>query len=267
MNFNRIKPRQGLENIIECFWMVDGDEARPDRQKIIPDAFTELIFHFGDPYRIRLSTRWETQGRSLFAGQINKHFYLENTGRSGIFAIKLRPSAATHLFGTQMSELTNKVIDLQTLGKDHDLLVLDKAVRYAKPAERQSTCERFFFDRIDRVPRNHPVDNAVNEIFKQHGMVAIKELAEVLAIGERYIEQIFKKYIGLSPKLFSRIVRFNYIFQLIQDKDPNWSDVVFQSGFYDQSHFIRNFKAFTGEDPSKYTFGRKDLANFFLKQK
>ena len=263
--FRREAPSPELKHIIECYWSVESDQQLPERQKIIPDAFTELIFHFGDPYRIKLSTRWELQGRSLLAGQISKHFYLENTGKSGIFAVKLRPSAITHLFGIAMHELTNKVVELESLGKNHDLVVLDKAVRYASPNDRQLVCERFFTERKDRMAPNHPVDSAVSQILTKHGIVGIKEIADAHNISERYLEQMFKKYVGLSPKLFSRIVRFSYIFQLIKEDNPDWSDVVFRSGFYDQSHFIRNFKAFTGEDPSRYMFDRKDLANFFLK--
>lgn len=266
MNFTRATPVSGLDSIIECFWTVEGEESSPERQKIIPDAFVELIFHFGDPYRVRLSTKWEIQGKSLLAGQISKHFCLENTGRSGIFAAKLKPAVITHLFGIEMHTLTNKVIGLKSLGEDHDLVALDRELRSVDPRKRQETCERFFLERKDRLPASHPVDLAVGEIFRKHGMISVKDVAGGLAITERYLEQLFKKFVGLSPKLFSRIVRFSYIFQLIKDKHPDWSDVVFQSGFYDQSHFIRNFKAFTGEDPTKYVFDRKDLANFFLRQ-
>jgi AraC-like DNA-binding protein len=85
-------------------------------------------------------------------------------------------------------------------------------------------------------------------------------------VGERYLQQLFQKYIGVSPKFFARIVRFSYIFKVIKDEDPNWADVVYEAGYYDQSHFIRNFKAFTGEDPSAYIFAEKSLANFFMKK-
>jgi methylphosphotriester-DNA--protein-cysteine methyltransferase len=96
--------------------------------------------------------------------------------------------------------------------------------------------------------------------------MSIGEIASRTGFTERHIEQLFKKHVGLTPKFLARIVRFNRIFHLISDKQPDWSDIVFQSGFYDQSHFIRNFKAFTGEDPSRYMFSRPDLANFFLRQ-
>ncbi|MGC4021921.1 MAG: helix-turn-helix domain-containing protein [Cyclobacteriaceae bacterium] len=75
---------------------------------------------------------------------------------------------------------------------------------------------------------------------------------------------MFRTYVGLSPKFYARIIRFNKIFSLIEKNDPQWIDLMNEAGFYDQSHLIRNFKAFTGEDPSAYNFSKKTLANFFL---
>ena len=95
-------------------------------------------------------------------------------------------------------------------------------------------------------------------------MVTVAVMATAAGVSERQLERLFKKYIGLSPKYYARIIRFNYIFKLIHLKNTSWAEVVYQSGFYDQSHFIRNFKAFTGEDPSSYYFEEKNMANFFL---
>ncbi len=97
-------------------------------------------------------------------------------------------------------------------------------------------------------------------------MVAVAVMAQSIGLSERQLERLFKKYIGLSPKFYTRIIRFSTIFELIQQEDPGWAGLAYESGFYDQSHFIRNFKAFTGEDPSRYGFDEKNMANFFLKK-
>ncbi|NQY35322.1 MAG: AraC family transcriptional regulator [Alteromonadaceae bacterium] len=80
----------------------------------------------------------------------------------------------------------------------------------------------------------------------------------------RQLERYFKQAIGLPPKLYCRIIRFAYIFKLISTNNSNWSEISTQAGFYDQSHFIKNFKEFTGEEPSKYGFKAENLANLFL---
>jgi transcriptional regulator GlxA family with amidase domain len=98
-------------------------------------------------------------------------------------------------------------------------------------------------------------------------MITVAEITAIAGVGERHLERLFKQYIGLSPKFFTRIIRFSTIFQLIEQQDPSWAGLAYETGYFDQSHFIRNFKAFTGEDPSRYGFDEKNMANFFLKKK
>jgi AraC-like DNA-binding protein len=269
MNYEQLPPPGDLSRFIKCFWVVedaiDAEMPLPQRQKIIPDGYTEIIFHFGDPYRICLRDRWETQADTLLAGQIKKYFYLENTGRSSIFGIKLRPSALTQLFGLEMSSLTDRVLHIREVPGLKQLLSLHDVLQKAD-AESRCIILSDFFRSANKVQFNkHPVEVALETIFARHGMVTIGDVASEGGFTERYLEQLFKKYVGITPKYFARIVRFNYIFHLIADPKPDWADLTFRAGFYDQSHFIRNFKSFTGEDPSKYLFSRPDLANFFLK--
>jgi methylphosphotriester-DNA--protein-cysteine methyltransferase len=264
MSYSRVQPSPALSRIVECIWLVEDDDAGPRKQKIIPDGYPELIFHFGDPYRICIDKTWGMQSRGLVAGQVSKHFYLENTGRSEILGVKLQPAALTHLFGFDMKALTDQVADINLLPLAKDLRILQAQLQDAEPGRRPAVVEAFFHERVHLMPNDHPVDLAVSEIFTHHGMLGIQSLAAELGYTQRHIEQLFQKFVGLTPKFFARVVRFAYIFRLISDNRPDWSDVVLRAGFYDQSHFIRNFKSFTGEDPSKYLFEKKDLANFFL---
>ena len=104
------------------------------------------------------------------------------------------------------------------------------------------------------------------QFFNTHGTITIEEIQKQFFITERQVQRLFQKYIGLSPKFYCRIIRFNYIFQLLKEKPLSWLDVTHLSGYFDQSHFIRDFKAFTGEEPSNYFFDAPDMANFFLKR-
>lgn len=268
MIFKRVLPPRDLEKIIECYWIIENDDPTPHQQKIIPDGFCEIIFHYKDPYRICLTNTWEQQSMHLVAGQISRHFFLENTGASGIIGIKVKPTALTHLFNLDMHLLTDKVIDLPVALGDQ-LQALEQDLRRTGDHDHFITLLNDHFRRIlqatNYVPS--PADQAIDLIFAHRGMIAVAEIGERVGIGERQLERLFKKYIGLSPKFYMRIIRFSAIFQLIQEEDPGWAGLAYEAGFYDQSHFIRNFKAFTGEDPSRYGFDKKNMANFFLKKK
>jgi AraC-like DNA-binding protein len=265
MKFVRINPDPALRHLIDCYWIIESMDTEVHEQKIIPDGFTELIFHYGDAYVSQLHDDRQTQARNLLAGQISNYFYLNNTGISGIVAVKLKPAALTQLFNIDMSSYTDKIVDIARLN-DERLLKLSKLIVPFAEEEVVKTIFDGYFMKLITSATTSPVTAAIDLVFKTNGMAPVKDLAIIAGVGERQLERLFKKYVGLSPKYYARIIRFNYIFKLIQAYETSWADIVYQAGYYDQSHFIRNFKAFTGEDPSSYFFEEDNMANFFLKK-
>ena len=110
---------QPLSRIIKNFWMVDSEGATTIKEeKIIPDGYPEMIFHYKESPFININGHWYKQGNYLLAGQIRNHFYLKNSGAVGTFAIKFQPSALTTLFKINMNDLTDKVIPFNSKLKD-----------------------------------------------------------------------------------------------------------------------------------------------------
>lgn len=267
MFYDRVSPKKSLSTIIDCYWIVENKDSTIFQQKIIPDGFPEIIFHYGDNYRINISGSWETQSKDLLAGQIRNHFLLESTGASGMIGIKFKPAGITQLFDINMSELTDKVVDLDTELKEQFEPIIKKIDSKALFKETVRALDSFFEQlRHEETDSDKIITLAIDLIFQEKGMLSVADLTSKTGVNERKLERLFNKYIGLSPKFYSRIIRFNHIFQLVQEKQVNWSEIAQLSGFYDQSHFISNFQEFTGEDPSKYFFDDPTLANFFLKR-
>lgn len=267
MFFKRIEPSPGLQKFIDCYWVIESEDNTRVKQKIIPDGFPELIFHYGDAFRIQIGQKWQLQSKGLVAGQIKKHFFLENTGRSGVFGIKLMPAALTHLLGISMRDFTDKVVSIEELNSEF-LLKLNNEVRGCKVyTEMFEAAEKVLQKKEKEIDIKDPViDKIVAAIFNSNGSIGISEIQKEFFITERQLQRLFQKYIGLSPKFYSRIIRFNYIFQLLKEKQLSWLEITHFSGYFDQSHFIRDFKEFTGEEPSNYLFDAPDMANFFLKR-
>lgn len=265
MQFSRIEPPHELKHLVECYWIVKSTDNTPLLQKIIPDGFPEIIFHFGDPYKIELKKDWETQAASLVAGQITSYFFLENTGHSDILGIKLKPSALTILFGADMSLLKDKVVSFREFGNS-GLNNIDQSIRHSNDSLQRIEIINDHLLKMSAAGQTDPLDHVIKLIFSSYGMLPISAISDQTEISDRQLERLFKKFIGISPKFYTRIIRFNYIFQVAQGKKLNWAEVGVESGFYDQAHFIKNFKAFTGEDPSRYFFDQPNIANFFLKK-
>lgn len=264
MIYQKITPSEHLRPYIESYWIIDSEnDVSLERHKIVPDGFPEMIFHYGDAYRINIVGNWEVQSVNLFAGQFRNHFHLENTGHAGMLGIKFKPAAVTQLFGLDMKLFTDKVTKIESC----DLSLLTPLLTYNLRLDTKEDFIKKFETIIKAIkgqPKNDSLLKAVSIIQNSHGLVPISELALASGKSERQLERLFSKFIGLSPKFYSRIIRLGHIFELMQSKDNSWSDLVYESGFYDQSHFIKNFKEFTGEDPSAYGFDEKNMANFHL---
>lgn len=266
MLFKRFKPSGNIKTYLKESWVFEDSDPSIHRQKIIPDGYCEIIFHYRSPYKINLNGKWEKQSQTLFAGQISRHFFLENTGASGMIGLKLKPAAPYQLFGLNMDQFKDKVVDLKLiLGSiDHQM------VQFSNPGtplrERVKLAELWLLSLLkpDAMRKSKRVMDVVEIIFQQKGLIDIESLSKRIHISKRHLEREFKEVVGLTPKFFCRIIRFNYIFEIMKAGDKSWIDIALQSGHFDQSHFIKNFKEFTGEEPSQYGFNEKNLANFFL---
>lgn len=263
MKFTRIDAHPKLEQFIECYWMMQSEDPGPCVEKIIPDGFTELIFNYGDLYQAKMAEHWYLQTPNLMAGQIKTYFYLKNNGITNSIAVKLKPAALTQLFGLRMDQYVDQIVDLEAVPNAKLSKLHLKILPYTTEEEVNLTLDTYFLSLIPTATKN-PLQDVLSLIFNKNGALTVNEMSLAGNISERQLERLFKKYVGLSPKYYARIIRFNYIFQLIKSGKSNWADIVYQSGYYDQSHFIRDFKAFTGEDPSSYYFEANNMANFFL---
>lgn len=266
MLFLKQAPPSNLAHIVKEFWIVENADTTPEQQKIIPDGYCEIVLHYGDKYRIKTHDEWEEQAKMLLSGQCRQFFFLENTGASAMLGIKLMPVSAYVLFQCEMSVLLDRVVPLVSV--TNALPPTELLQRELNPETRIQLAVKWIEEilipkRYDEVSR---IAVITDQIIEQKGLADIESIAQLNGITRRHVEREFKRIIGLTPKYFSRIIQFSYIFEAMRANDHGWVDVALNSGYFDQSHFIRNFKAFTGESPSQYGFDKQNLANFFLRR-
>lgn len=252
-----------LADRVKWFWMVEDEANVMDEQKIIPDGYPEVIFHFGDPYEVNITGKWERQSMSLLAGQLTSYFYLRNTGRSKMFAIKLQPWVLHDLFDIPAGDLLDRIIPFRDPTPLVWKRIQEKAVGQLSFDDKCAVVSQLLMD--FSVASSSLIQQVIRKIIEVNGLLTVQELCDEFGISERTLERQFKLHVGLSPKRYCRIIRHAYVFRVVQDQRDNWAQVAYQAGFYDQTHFIKNFQEFTGEGPTRYGFDEDNLANFFLK--
>ncbi|MEM8938135.1 MAG: AraC family transcriptional regulator [Bacteroidota bacterium] len=261
MIYKRLNPSEALKEIVKEYWVYENENPEIKREKIIPDGYSEIIIHYKSPYRIHINGNWEMQSVILFSNQISSYFFLENTGSSGMIGIKLHPVSFYELFGGEMSSYTDHVVPLEEIIPKKSIHLIEALNREIGIPTKILSIDRWITSQARVISK---MRIAVDRILETNGLIDIQKLAIEGGQSLRSFERKFKKVVGVSPKFYSRIIRFSKIFHKIRSEDHSWVSLALQSGYFDQAHFIKNFKEFTGEEPSKYGFNEKNLANFFL---
>ncbi len=268
MIYKQVPPSKYLGNIVKSFWMIDSQEDNSiNKEKIIPDGYIEMIFHYRDTYKSNINGVWRNRkDKYVIAGQIRNHFYLENNGCTGMFGIKFQPWIFKTLFDIDMNPIT-----------DDNILIPPKLLDDIAPLNCFLDQNLSFTTKVngaeiwltELVKKKKSIvtkgELATKLILETNGSLSLNKIRDKIQISERALERYFKEYIGLSPKFYCRIIRFSHIFKLVSNENPNWSEIAQQAGFYDQAHFIKDFKEFTGEEPSKHGFTEDNAANLFLR--
>jgi AraC-like DNA-binding protein len=262
MKFHQFQPFRPLQSLVECYWIVEGESTAVS--KIIPDGYPEMIFHFGDHYEIFSGKDgWERQSLSLAAGQLTQPILLRPSGRSLVFGVKFKPSAMWKLFQCNMHDLQNKTVSLE---KVIGINISSLSVSLSDGNSHESMIKRMddFLQTLTHEIRECPLDAVIDYIHQNTEQISIEELCAKMKITSRTLERYFKEMIGLSAKRYIRLIRFSKVFKLLQQQHFSKAEVSYLTGYFDQSHFNRDFKIFSGESPKSYFNQDHAFANFFM---
>ena len=270
--YKTIEPCAELEPFIECFWLLaapPNDTEDPKTEIVLPDGKTELIVHFGDNFcKLEKSdnkNKFVRQARVLMSGQLTEHITLKPTGEIGIVAARFKPAGAARFFSLPYEDIVDQVIDLSTYDNAIAGLLQMEIEKITSHDERLNFMQTFLKNRLQQESQEDIyVRQACRYIMQSEGEYTIAELVKLIGFSERQLERKFKKQVGLSPKMLSRILRFQKILRLAQNsKSLTLVDAALSCGYYDQSHFIRDFTKFSGESPLKYLTSEHPMSDHF----
>ena len=242
------------------------DENSPAEQlpqRILPDGCAELIFNLGEPFEAQDEAgRWNLQPKEFLAGQIKGPLLVRPSGKTRIIGVRLRPYALHQGFGLPAEELAGSFTPLEFLLPK--ICILDQLGEAKSRPDAIALLESALLSTVaDRPIQKGTV--AADVMIQADGGIPIKTVADAIGLSRRQLERRFKKEIGLSPKQFCRVLRFQKVFASLEGRDPAWPDVAAACGYYDQAHLIRDCRELSGETPSALLSEETDLAEHFLK--
>ncbi len=267
MIYQQYLPSPALAKYIRCYWSLEstGVSTAASKDRIFPDGCMELVFHYGDLYKkYHTEDTAGVQPRSFIHGQLTSFMDIEATGRTGIFSVRFHPGGLAPFTAFSLEEVTDIYTSVRNYWGAAGEILEDNILNASTHNERIAILETFLLKKLVGMPSYHPaIEYCVHHIARHHGNVNIDQLAATCNIGRRHLERQFIAGVGLSPKLLARITRFQHVLHLISTGTyRNLTGIAHESGFYDQAHFIRDFRAFTGFNPRQYFSDNWQLARY-----
>ena len=248
MFYKKISPIEPLQEYIQYFWILEDFANNSSNKcfKIIPDGVPALIFQ--ESPNMFFDKGGQALPQLYIYGQSTKCIEHTVTGYFRVIGVYLQPTALNTIFSLDAYELNHQNVPLEYIVSES---IQEQLVNAVSVEEKIELISNFFFKQIQKV-RNRDKRIEFTSKLLQNGK-ALKDIQVEMNLSERSLERMVKQSIGMSPKLFSRIMRFqsglNY---LRQANFENLTELTYLSNYFDQSHYIREFKEFTGTNPKKF---------------
>jgi AraC-like DNA-binding protein len=264
MNYQTFQPSSDFESIISCYWTLEVPaESNPQRQRIIPDGTIEMAFILGDDIKRYISgDEFIIQPRAMVLGQTIEPFFIEPTGYVNTFAIRFYPYGFANFVATPLKDLVNKETPLELLFGEKTAKDLEiKMIEATNSNERIEIIETFLINRLnEKSTINSIVKTTIDVLLATNGSASISKILKEDLSKRRQLERNFIKQIGVSPKQFGKVIRLQTALKLLLNKKKeNLTEIAYESEYFDQAHFIKDFKAFTGINPKDF-LGNENMA-------
>lgn len=265
MEYIERPPHRDLAGIVRTYWWLRGD-ADPGgaADPALPDGSPELIVNLADAWeQVSHDGARTLQPSAFLVGQILGPMIVRPTGRIALVAVRFEAHGAA-IVTDEIGALTDRWLPLASL-RATSLLALPRMLAGAAEMHAQTmVLDDALRSLLATAP---PVDalvaEAVRTIRTSHGAAEIDALARSLGVSVRTLQRRFAAATGISPKVLARIVRFQRVFAAWRDDPVSLSRVALESGYYDQSHLVRDFRDFAGAPPAGFLTAMPAFTAFF----
>lgn len=258
-----------LKKFINFFWIIDTT-CEDINHKVLPIKNIDLILNLSsNPTFISEENKLTSSGDIFFVGMTDKYKYnwINQKGQLKIIGISFFSTGLYPFLGIPLSEFKNKIINFELLKKKFSNELIDRIKISLTLKDRLEIIENSLLKLLEE-KRIMPVEliKLFDNFCNYNSSISIELFCNKYGIHKRQLERNFNKYIGISPKSFLRINRFqDTTNQLLRGEYTVLSDLAYDNSYYDQMHFIKDFKTFTGSSPSQFINQRrslKEISNF-----
>jgi methylphosphotriester-DNA--protein-cysteine methyltransferase len=267
MMFRTYIPQSPLSDFVNLFWFYEGYDPPHVKERVLPTGTMELVIDLRND-ELRVYDRQDTERFQSFRGPLicgahSEFFVIDTASQASILGVHFKPGGAFPFFELPAGELRDTHASLETLWGATAGELRDRLLEAGTPEAKFRFLERCLIAWAARPLARHPaVAFALNEFQGASPPRTVASVTERIGLSPRRFIQVFREEVGLTPKLFCRIRRFQEVLGLIgRGQHVEWAEVALACGYFDQAHFIHDFRAFSGLNPMAYLAHRGEHLN------
>lgn len=260
-------PKGLLNSYVKFIWISDNYAPESSRERLLPNGFSQLIINLGHQkfrhFKAADSHKENEYDPAVITGIHTRNIFLDSYCRISTIGAVFRPGALSALFHTPAHVFKNDVVSLQDLVDSQIPELRQQLIETASSETQCKILEAFLSRQLDKSFQPNPaVVYSVEQLNNKNGTPRISEIREKIGYSRRHFSGLFKQLVGITPKQYAKICRFQYTLALMREMEiQDWVDVALAGGYYDQPHFNRDFKRLSGISPTEYYRNQGDARN------
>ena len=247
-------PSPPLSEFVELLWLFDGYAPGHARERLLPMGTVELVVNlredqpdFSDP---------------IVAGPRSEYSVLDTAHAASVIGVHFKPGGAFPFLGLPAGELHNLEVSLDALWGARAGEMRERILAAPTPEAKFAILERALLTAARSLARHPAVAFALREFRSVPPARSVAEVTSAIGLSPKRFIDRFRDEVGLTPKLFCRVQRFQQVVRRVhRAREVDWADVALSCGYFDQAHFIHDFKAFSGLNPTAYLALRTEHLN------
>ncbi|MBI4474260.1 MAG: AraC family transcriptional regulator [Acidobacteria bacterium] len=245
VSFKCFVPAKPLSEFVDFFWYWQGHDAPYSKERVLPTGNANLVIRFENP----------RTSYSGISGARSRPVVIERTMRDELLGVRFKLGGAFPFVGIPMGELHNRSVTVADIWGEQTTSRLLSLLHEARTIDiKFQILERWLFAIANRPLQHHPaVGYAMKHFCAMPGSNSSAEMADIVGFSQRRFIELFRNEVGLTPKLFCRLQRFREVINTLRNLPAlDWSELALSHGYFDQPHFIHDFRDFSGVTPGEY---------------
>ena len=250
MKFDKFLPTDKLKPYIK-YYVVSENEAE-NEYKVFPSSGLVIGFQYKGKLAIVKDNKENQLSQAGITGMADSFKIFKSSAGIGTVLVYFTETGFAHFSSNPANELFNLSLSLEDIFDKNDVKEVEEKLASANTDKlRIKIVEQFLESQLKVIQTDKLIVEAVKLIYQTNGSIRIKDLNEKLFISQSPFEKRFRKVVGTTPKKFASIVRFNSVLDNLKNT-KSLTEICYENNFFDQAHFIKDFKQFTGDTPEDF---------------